>query len=344
MKLPNGFGSVHKLPGKRRKPWRARVTIAKNDEGKQIYKTIGYFESKNDALIRLSQYHENPLLIDNEKITFKEVYDKWSEDKFKTISKSSIDGYKNAFSYCCDVYDIEFYKLKYNALQKILDKADGKLATQKKIKGLLGLLYDYAMANDIVDKDYSDYLITSKTQLNKLPRIPFNKQEIKILWENVNTIKYIDIILILLYTGMRPGELLDLKKENIFLEERYMIGGLKTEAGINRIIPIHKKIAPFIKKYYESSDSKYLISNTVNNKVDYRNFKARIWDEIMDTFGFNHKPHDTRHTFATRMDDLKVNKMCIKMILGHSLGDVTDRVYTHKTKDQLIEAMDMLEY
>ena len=60
MKLPNGFGSVHKLPGNRRKPWRARktsgwVTDSKTGEVKQKYVTIGYFSTQKEALQALVQ-------------------------------------------------------------------------------------------------------------------------------------------------------------------------------------------------------------------------------------------------------------------------------------------------
>jgi len=41
MKLPNGQGTVYKVKGKRRKPFRVRATIGWNNEGKQIYKELG---------------------------------------------------------------------------------------------------------------------------------------------------------------------------------------------------------------------------------------------------------------------------------------------------------------
>lgn len=70
---------------------------------------------------------------------------------------------------------------------------------------------------------------------------------------------------------------------------------------------------------------------------------ARSWKPLMETFGFNHNPHDTRHTFAIRMDDAGANKLCIKMILGHSVKDVTDKVYTNKTIEKLQEAVRLLK-
>ena len=62
-----------------------------------------------------------------------------------------------------------------------------------------------------------------------------------------------------------------------------MIGGFKTEAGTNRIIPINKKIEPFIRKYYEQSkDKEYLITNSFGRKMQYSNYRREKWDNIME--------------------------------------------------------------
>ncbi len=341
MKLPNGYGTYYKLKGKRRKPWRVRVTVGWDENGKQIFKNLGCYETQLEAIKQLEIYHTNPLLIDNKTVTFSEIYDIWSKEKFKNLSSSSIDGYVNAYNYCKELWDIPFEQIKLKALQDIVNKADGKLATQKKIKGLMGLLYDYGIANDIVLKKYSDYIILSE-QKEKTIRITFSEEEIDLLWENVDLIPFVDTALILIYTGMRPSELLKMKRENVFLDKEYMIGGSKTEAGINRIIPIHPRIKPLIERWYNNSSSKYLIYNNANNKICYQNFIDRNWANIMETLELNHNPYDCRHTFATRMDDANANKLCIKLIMGHKIRDVTDKVYTHKKIEQLIDAVKLL--
>ncbi len=81
MKLPNGFGSVYKLSGNRRNPYRAIVTerwLIDSDTGKwkQKRKTIGYYESKKDALQALADYNKSPYDVDASKVTFAEVYDR----------------------------------------------------------------------------------------------------------------------------------------------------------------------------------------------------------------------------------------------------------------------------
>lgn len=80
-----------------------------------------------------------------------------------------------------------------------------------------------------------------------LNRTPFTDVEQQLCWQHVNDIEYLDTILILLYTGMGVGEMLDIKTADVDLEGSFMRGGSKTFAGINRLIPIHSKIMPFIK-------------------------------------------------------------------------------------------------
>ena len=59
MKLPNKYGIIEKLPGNRRKPYRVRKTIGW-DNDKQIRKTVGYFETRQQALQELALVNENP--------------------------------------------------------------------------------------------------------------------------------------------------------------------------------------------------------------------------------------------------------------------------------------------
>ena len=111
MRLPNGFGNVSKLPGKRRNPWRARKTSGwvideQTKKAKQTYITIGYYETRQKALQALSEYNTNPYDLDTSKITFAEIYERLSEKKFEEISPSNINGYKASYKMCEAIYDM----------------------------------------------------------------------------------------------------------------------------------------------------------------------------------------------------------------------------------------------
>ena len=141
MKLPNGYGSVHKLKGKRRKPWRARITdgfVYDLVEDKQVqkYKTLGYYETKQKALQALAAYNENLYDLDADKITFAECYEKWTEEYFKKITPAAIRTVKAAYKYCSSLYnmrmkDIRVYHFLVVWMMDILFKIREKIKERR---------------------------------------------------------------------------------------------------------------------------------------------------------------------------------------------------------------------
>lgn len=296
-------------------------------------------------MVALSEYNSSPYDISKETITFAEVYKKWSKEHFKRVSDSSIERYGNAYrKYCKSLYKMRFKDIRLTHLQGVIDDCGMNHPTRASIKTLFNVLFKFAMKNDIIEKDYAQYVDVGKRE-GISNRRPFTQEEIDKLFKHVNDIDYTDTILIMIYTGLRIGELLDIKIENVHLDKRYMVGGMKTEAGKNRVIPINKKIEPFIKKYYEENkDKTYLITNAFGRQMQYSNYRREKWDNIMEKMQFDevHRPHDARHSFASIMDSANANKLCIKRIMGHASPDITDKVYTHKTIEELIEAVDLI--
>lgn len=245
MRLPNGYGNVSKLSGNRRKPWRARITLRweiVNGKPKQIFKDIGYFTTKKEALKALADYHENPYDINNN-ITFAEIYEKWSKEAYLNMVSDTAQGYKSAYKICTSLYDMPFKDIKQSHLQAVVDNSGKNYPTLRKLKLLLNQLYKYAMANDIISKNYSNYVNITKFKdtSNKTTHTIFTADEIQTLWNNVERNEYLQIILMLIYSGVRISELLELKKENINLDERWFdVVGSKTEAEIRKV-PISKR-------------------------------------------------------------------------------------------------------
>lgn len=341
MRMPNGYGSIIKLSGKRRKPYQVRVTLGYDDNGKQLYGYLGYFGKREEALKCLEEYNSNPYDIRAEKTTFEEVYKMWSDEHFKNVSDSAIENYSNAYrKYCKDLYKMRFKDIRLRHLQAVVDNSGMKYPTRKVILALLNQLSKYAFKNDIVEKTYSQFINVGINE-GKANRKIFTQEEIEILFNHVDKLEYVDTILIMIYTGLRVGELLDLKTKNVHLKERYMIGGSKTKAGKNRVIPISRKIEKLIEKLY-NSENEYLITNFKDNQMCYSNYRREKFDNIMEKLRMDHCPHESRHTFASLMDSAGANKLCIKRIMGHSSQDVTDDVYTHKTIQELIAAVDLI--
>lgn len=333
MRNPNGYGSITKLSGKRRRPWIVRITTAiiedENNPGKikQIRKTLGYFPTRAAAMQALADYNNNPFDLDVSKMTFAQLYERWSEDKFRKISKSMRGGYTAAFKNCAALHDMTFKDLRAVQLQKAVDESAVSYSSLTKIKTLFSQLYKYAMYNDIVEKDYSKLVSVGKDDSDP-KRKPFTEEEIEKLWENID-MPYVDTILIMIYSGWRIGELLDIKAADVDMKELTMRGGLKTAAGKNRIVPIHPKIEPLIRKYYENGAETLITLPGSSTPHPYPRY-LRNFAKTCEKLGMNHCPHDCRHTFATLADEAGANVISIKRIMGHSSKDVTEKVYTHK--------------
>lgn len=270
MRLPNGYGSVIKMSGKRRKPYKVRITTGfqlneKQDKHVQKYFVIGYAASRTEGLQMLADYHNNPFDVSESKTTFQEVYNKWSASKYKTVSRSGINGYSAAYKVCTSLYQVPFKEIRLNQLQHVIDNCEKNYPTLRKIKILMNQLYDYAMKNDICNKDYSAYVDIIKFKdknPNKADRQKFSEKNIALFWE-LSEDKYYQIVLMLIYSGVRISELLALKKANVNLDKQYFdVLSSKTESGIRKV-PIADKVLPFFKSWYADTDSDFCYIRTM---------------------------------------------------------------------------------
>ena len=343
LKRANGTGSVYKLSGRRTRPYVAMVTTyySTNYDGsktKRLQKRtpLGYFRTRDEAMLALLEYNRNPYELTENDITFAELYDAWSAEHYKGLSASAIRTYKSAYSYFSPIHELKFKNIRPRDIERCINKAEVHSATKKRMKSLCGLLYDFAIKNEIIGVNYARLCNNVKSDPPKYNRIPFKDDEIKLLWKHRND-PYVGFILVALYTGMRPGELVELKKHNVNLREKYFVGGFKTEAGTDRIIPIHDKIYAIISDYYQKSveniDRNLFISDN-GNPISYFQYR-RYFMNIMDRFGMSHLPHDTRHTFISLAKEAGMDEYILKLIVGHAIEDITERVYTHRNIEAL---------
>lgn len=341
MRLPNSFGGIVYLGKRRRKPWAARKTVGYTDSGKQKYKYIGYYAKRSDALSALVDYNSNPYDLTAKMLTFAEIFDVVMKRKSTEISVSSQKNYKIAFNKCADIHNMPISEIKAHHLQKIFDDNAGK-SISKVAKIIINHIFAYAIKHEMITKDYSKIVDAPVVKVKKR-KTTFTPEEIKILKDNIH-VPYVDVILILLYTGMRISELLDMKKENVFINDRYMIGGNKTDAGMNRFIPLHNDIIPLIQARYDSSDI-YLVQSIRNGKLNYENFRRVIYLPLIETLNIsNHTIHETRHTFISQCDRLELPQQSVKRIVGHSNGNDITAHYTHKTIADLVCVIDRFHY
>lgn len=352
MKLPNGYGSVYKLPGNRRRPWAVRITLScqKDPEGRYHwkYKYLGYYTTQTEALLALAQFNTAPAdgPGDLSGLTFSEIFERWSIEHYPKISASNIRGYNASYALCRRLWSMRFCDIRKVHLQKVIDTCGKNYPTLKKLKILFTVLYKYAMENDICTKDYSQY-VDIRQYKNKNPhsfkRQPFKQSEIDFFWQNQRKSPYISIVLMLIYSGCRISELLDLKREDVSLKERcFRITASKTNAGI-RTVPIAAKIYPFFEFWMAGGDCPYLLSTPEGKHLTYSNYYINYWKPLMEQAGIPlHRPHDTRHTCISLLTAAGVDDKIIKRIVGHTGQSITDTVYTHFEITQLLDAINKI--
>ena len=202
MRLPNGYGSVYKLPGNRRKPWAVRKTTGWKDNGQPIYTFVGFYPTRADALTALADYNKDPFDLQLATITFGELYDKWSAEHFQKISHSGVVSYTAAYRSCDRISSMRVVDIKLDHLQQTMDDSGKNSPTLKTMKNLFGLMYDYAVVHEIVTPDKREmvrYLDTSKPgNPNKMTRKIFTHKEINKLWQMKDANVYITVVLIMI--------------------------------------------------------------------------------------------------------------------------------------------------
>jgi integrase len=368
MKLPNGYGSVTKLSGNRRKPYLARFTlgwITDEQTGKTVQNriNIGTYKTKKEALQALAEYSANPYDIQNDNLTLSELYDKWTAAYFPTLeSESSVRTITSAWKYCHAIQGMRVKDLRARHIKGIMEdgyiiQSRGKDAgkkvlasagTKARIKSMFNLMLDYALEYEIVGKNYartfdlSNDIIKEKEDATR-GHINFNDTEMQALWDNLGKIRFVDWILIQCYMGWRPQELAILRIEDVDLENWCITGGMKTDAGRYRTVPIHPRIKELVRKNYEQalslgSDRLFNDPNAVKGgmKITYDKYAGRF-EKVVAALKLreDHRPHDPRTTFITMAKKAGVDEYVIKRLAGHKITDITEAVYTKRDMEWL---------
>ena len=356
-RLPNGFGQISEIKNRNlRNPFRAMVTVGKTQDGKPICKPLkpeSYFPTYNDAYAALVEYNKNPYDLEPS-ITVKELYDKWSEEYFKTLkAEGSVRGVESAWAYCSAVYGMRVMDVRARHIKGCMEEGTATVrgkeqhpsaSMKNKIKSLFNLMLDYALEYELVDRNYSrTFNLTEETikeiQTVKQEHIPFSEDEMRRLWAHVDDKRFVDVMLIQCYSGWRPQELGLLELENVDLENWTFQGGMKTDAGMDRVVPIHSKIRPLVERKYKealSIGSKYLFNCTDGRSgkptmMTYQRYQ-KGFGMVRDELKLNpeHRPHDGRKHFVTAAKKAGVDEYAIKYMVGYKISDITEKVYTQR--------------
>lgn len=366
---PNNSGTVIKLPGNRRKPYCARISTDSRDliTGRKKQISIGTFETREEALNALSLYNltkakkiseeeADQMMPDlyqqiqrrtQKKIpTFEEIYQILDEEEFSKLSKSARTGYHSWFGHFKIIHSRKINTIALADLQDIFDRDRSSNGTQVHMKVLCSKIFEYAVIHQYIkrDEDYTSYI--------KVADYKKSTKHYSFTIDEIRKLKKLDtpeahIILIYIYTGLRVSELLGINRSNIHIDElcnddgtdrliSYIVAGSKTEAGKNRIIPIHDDIKQFVIDDLLKPEQRL---------IDFKQtrFNILVLNVINKQLKTTHTMHDTRKTFASLCQLNNINIYIRKKVLGHKMNDITFDVYTNESKNVLFKEINKIK-
>ena len=343
----NGEGSVIR----RGKSYSIRITTGwtlKDGRAVQQFAEKGGFKSQKAALEYMPKLREEATRPHSsyEKITFEELYDKLIERHAKRVSKSTMGCYVSAHKHFSEIYSLPFADLNTEDWQLCIDDCPNGIRTKQNMKALGTLMYKLAAELRVFGVNTE----TNFASLVWLPtddsesRQPFTLEELGKIKAGASAgIRYADWILAMCYTGFRPSEFLALKKDSFDAERWTLRGGAKTEAGKNRIVPVHPLIRPIIAKQMFAS-GEYLFSVHKDKPTTLDNFRQACFYPALEALGIQpvpkprekpeRTPYSTRHTFATLMKSVKGSDKDKAALMGHTSFEMTLH-YQHEDYDSL---------
>lgn len=335
MRNPNGYGTVARLSGNRRRPYIVKKVKGWNN-GNPVYDIIGYASTREEGNLLLAEYNRNPWNVERSKITFKELFDLWIQKRSGKMGRSNLSGLKTAANYCADLYNLPYREIRSYQMQDTIDNCGHGYSTQGAIKNLWGHLDRFALELDIITRSYSALLTSAPIPPSSRDR--FSDKEIEKLWESHHN-RWTESVLFLIYSGWRISEFLNIKKEDVNLAEGIITGGIKTAAGKGRIVPIHSLVRPFVDLWItEPGEYLFNIHGHGCSSTTYRKW----WKAEMEKLEIQKTPHECRHTFESLLDGAGANRKCIDLMMGHVSQGTGNRVYNHKTIEELKESIELV--
>lgn len=342
---PQSQGSIVKLSGKREKPYWVRLP-ADYSTGVAIRESLGCFVTYSAAAEALSKALYTPEQVQQTQktVTLQDIYDQFVDSHyFERLSKSAKGCHRSAWKHLQSCKNIPVSEINKATFQIPIDEmgvAGMKRETQAKVRNLASLLCAEAMGLGLISVNYGKLVQLSRTDTE--PAKPFSSEQIKLLWAAADSHdKDAMTVLVLIYTGMRPGELLStdiaqhLHTKGHFC---YIQHGSKSTAGRNRIIPIPKILHPIIEQLVDGRTSGPLIAAEQGGFWRVDNWRSRRFKPLMSRLslqGFT--PYSCRHTFANILKRRGVDPLIAKEVFGHADYATTVERYQSTTEEDITQ-------
>jgi len=340
-RLPNGFGQISLIRGRNlQKPYRAMVTVGKDENGRPICKPLrpnAYFKTYNDAYAALVEFNKNPYDL-SENITMNELFERWSESHFKRVTKRTADYWIGLWkNHCGKIFEMKVTDVRTRDIKECMyGNGTNSAPTVINIKSMLSMMLSLAVSYEIVPHNYAKDIVIDQTAVGNIkvvqPHTVFTDEELAVLWQHSDD-DNAAVTLVQCYSGWRPSELIKLSLDTVDLDAGIMTGGSKTDAGRDRVVPIHPAIKPLLERFARKNKKGLIFPFTAES---YRNKLKRLADTYQISV---HIPHDGRKTFVTLAKRFGVDEYAIKRIVGHKISDLTESVYTERDVEWLREEL-----
>lgn len=324
---PRGSGTVYKMTGKRNRNAYIAVTSARE--------TLGTYDTPGEAVQALDAYNAQNTPLFRLKYTFADVYAKWSETHYKDVGEKGRKNYELAYKKAECLWNVPVRDMVTEDYQVVIDELISQGMSRsmcEKQKQLFSQICKWSMANGIIAHNFSDELrlppspgkknrVVSKDEIAKIQEIANDPSD-----KLRETAK---IALVLFYTGMRINELLTLRRDDVHLDDGYLIGGEKSAAGRQRTIPILEPIKMILAGWMlDSIGHELLLPPSRGGKKRSDSGVEKSFKKLMRRCGIeNVVPHTMRHTAATRLARGKAEPTAVQAIIGHADYETTANYY-----------------
>ena len=336
----NGMGSAYK----RGKYWTAIVTmdwIFPDDPSKPkkpIRKTKGGFKSKADAIAYCPTLkaggHEKP----SEAPRLSHYWDIYSKGDMLTIAKGTQSRYRTAWNKLKPIHDVRVDAITVDLLRKVVSDACPTFDPAKECKSLLSNLFELAAADRFAVRELPSYIVLPEHEEKE--RIPFSKEEQVALWKSYdNGDIRAAVPLLMIATGLMPGEMQLLKVENIDLENRIIVrSGLKTKTRKQTPVVLSDAILPVVKDLIDNAQpTGYLWKRVEKDWYDnyYATLKAAGCRKLT--------PYSCRHTCASNLSiDKSIPSQTVRKVMRWSTERMLDR-YSHPSTEDALNAVNTVD-
>lgn len=359
----NGTGCAYWDPVHRY--WIAQVIVdwrvsAEDKPLVPVKKTKGGFKTRDKALQYcpiLKAEHNGPTASD---LTLQQIYEAWEPWYSPRVDASTMNGYRAAYNWFKQLHGLRIVEISADQLQKCMDDCPKGKRTHQNMKVVAGLLWKYAKSKHIVSQVESETLYTGRGQSKK--REALTDIEVEKIRKAIGKYRYAEYIYCLCYLGYRPGEMLELRKDQVIEHKGrlFLIEGKKTDAGRNRTVPVHQKIEDIVRDRLMVPGTDLVFPQYQFGRVSKKHpvalfegfkemsdnyFREMAFKPIMASLGIaeGKVPYGARHTFSNKLKDAEGNDIDKAALMGHSDYTFTQTKYQSTSLDELAAVMDSVK-